>query len=78
MLKTDAKPLNIKEQLINDPVTDLTLVFRVTPAGEARLHLTGPNLPFGNRDFQFNSRGELVGTGTGVCPCKLDEFQKQS
>ncbi len=66
MLKRDGKTLKIKEQLINDPVTGLTLIFRVTPSGEARLHLSGESLPFGNRDFQFDENGELAGTGTGT------------
>jgi len=70
MLKPNAKTLKIKEQVINDALTDLMLIFRVTPSGEARLHLLGTNLPFGNRDFQFDVTGELVGTGTGLCPCK--------
>ena len=66
MIKPNAKTLNIKEQLIDDPVTGLMLIFRVTPSGEGRLHLSGSILPFGNRDFQFGSKGELVGTGTGL------------
>ena len=73
MLKRNAKTLKIKEQFINDAVTDLILIFRVTPSGEARLHISGSNLPYGNRDFQFNKDGELVGTGTGVCPCKIED-----
>ena len=73
MLKPHAKTLKIKEHLINDAVTDLMLIFRVTPSGEARLHISGSNLPYGNRDFQFNKDGELVGTGTGLCPCKIED-----
>lgn len=69
MLKQNAQTLCIKEQIINDPVTELTLIFRVTPSGEARLQLLGDNLLFGNRDFQFDRDGELVGTGTGVSNC---------
>ena len=70
MLKRNAKTLHLKEQVINDAVTDLLLIFKVTPSGEARLYLIGTNLPFGNRDFQFDENGELAGTGTGLCPCK--------
>lgn len=66
MLKVNGKTLQIKEQVINDLVTGLTLVFRITPSGEARLHLSGDNLPFGNRDFQFDSEGRLAGTSTGL------------
>ena len=68
MIKKNAKILKIKEQFINDPVTGLTLVFRVTPSGEARLHLLGDILPFGNRDFQFDKQGYEAGAGTGLCP----------
>jgi len=73
MLKWNPQTLKIKEQLINDAVTGLMLIFRVTPSGEARLHISGSNLPYGNRDFQFNKDGELVGTGTGLCPCKIED-----
>ena len=72
MLKLNAQTLKIKEQVINDAVTDLMLIFRVTPSGEARLHLTGTNLPFGNRDFQFDENGELAGTGTGLYSCRYE------
>lgn len=66
MLKPNAKDCKIKEQVINDVVSNLLLVFRVTPSGETRLSLMGNSLPYGNRDFQFVD-GELVGTGTGLC-----------
>ena len=69
MLKLNAQTLQIKEQLINDLVTGLTLIFRVTPNGEASLQLLGDNLPFENRDFQFDRDGRLTGTGTGVRSC---------
>jgi len=69
MLKQNAKTLHIKEQLIHDLVTGLTLVFRVAPDGESCIQLLGDNLPFGNRDFQFGKDGKLVGTGTGVRNC---------
>ncbi|MBA7648623.1 hypothetical protein ES703_56411 [subsurface metagenome] len=72
MLRQNAKTLKLKEQVINDVVTNLMLIFRVTPSGEPRLHLIGDNLPFGNRDFQFSKDGKLVGTGTGVYSCKFN------
>lgn len=65
MLKQNAKTVKIKEQLINDPVTGLTLIFRVTSVGEGRLHIIGDCLPFGNRDFMFDVDGVEAGTGTG-------------
>jgi hypothetical protein len=75
MLKRNAKTVKIKEQVINDLVTGLTLIFRVTPSGEARLHLLGDNLPFGNRDFQFDKNGKLAGTGMGVRCHDEDRFR---
>ncbi len=69
MLKSDAKILNIKEQLVNDEVTGLMLIFRVAPNGETRLHIVGESLLFGNRDFQFDKEGNLVGTGTACSDC---------
>jgi len=65
-LLPNSKTLNIKEQIIDDLVSGLTLVFRITPSGEARLHLLGDNLPLGNRDFQFDRSGELAGTGVSL------------
>ena len=70
MLKPKAKNLCIKEQVINDEVTGLMLILRVTPDGEARIHLLGAILPFGNRDFQFDRDGILAGTGTPLKVCK--------
>ena len=67
MLKPNAQTARIKEQFINDEVTGLLLIFRVTSSGEARLQLQGDILPYGNRDFQFDMNGELAGTGTGLC-----------
>ena len=72
MLKRNGQTCKIKEQYIIDPVTELTLVFRVTPQSEAGLHLLGDSLPLSNRDFQFNEGGTLVGTGTGVCADKCN------
>jgi hypothetical protein len=56
------KTLKIKEQIINDPVTGLILIFRLTPKGkEPRLHIIGDILPFGNRDFQRFKKTDLRG-----------------
>ena len=73
MLRHNARYVKIKEQVINDRATGLMIVFRVTPSCEPRLHLIGDILPFGNRDFQFNKHGDLVGTGTGLSECGIVE-----
>jgi len=70
MIKPDAKTLHIKEQIINDQVTGITIILRVTPNGEARIHLLCDSIPFGNRDFQFDKEGLLVGTGTSCSDCQ--------
>jgi hypothetical protein len=75
MGKLNIKTIEIKEQIINDETTGLMLIFSASPTGqESRLQLIGECLPFGNRDYQFNRKGELVGTGTGLdgCECKDD------
>ena len=60
-----ARHLRIKEQMINDEASGLLLILSVAPSGrEYRIQLVGDYLPFGNRDFQFNQDGELVGRGT--------------
>ncbi len=69
MLKRDAKTLSIKEQVINDLATGLTIFLRVTPDGEARIEISGDILPFGNRSLQFDVDGRLAGTGTSVGSC---------
>lgn len=77
MLPENAGVTKIKEQIINDPATSLTLIFRLTPSGESRLRLLSDILPFGNRDFQFGTDGELVGTGTGTCGYGIREEENE-
>ena len=67
--RDDGRIVKIKEQVIRDLPTGLTIIFRAVSSGEGRMHLKGSTLPFGNRDFQFGSDGELVGTGTGLTDC---------
>lgn len=66
--------VGIEEQVVDDSeVSGLTLTFWRTPSGEGRLRITG-DLPYGNRDFQFDCNGELAGTGTATgsaCPTSL-------
>lgn len=56
----------IREQVIADVVSGLTLTIWRTPDGEGRIRITGDDLPHGNRDLQFDSLGVLVGMGTAV------------
>ncbi len=65
-VKPNAKTAQVKEQIFEDLVTELTLVFSVRSDGGLRLTLCGDNLPFGNRDFIFSPDGEIGATGTGT------------
>jgi hypothetical protein len=64
----------LQEQVIEDSLASgLTLTIWRTPSGEGRIRVSG-DLPYGNRDFQFDSSGGLVGTGTSTvdaCPSPL-------
>ena len=66
----------IKEQIIEDLPSGLTIIFEVVSSGEGRMRLRGSNLPFGNRDFQFSSEGELEGTGTCLAGCGIYEEEE--
>lgn len=58
----------IREQIIEDPVSGLTLqvAFMQDDAdAPVRLRVFG-NLPYGNREFLFGPDGTLVGTGTAL------------
>jgi len=65
----------LQEQVIEDELASgLTLVVWRTSDGEGRIRVTGADLPYGNRDFQFDQSGALIGTGTSVadaCPSPL-------
>jgi hypothetical protein len=67
----DHQTVQIREQVIDDSgASGLTSAFWRVPDGEGRLRVTD-DLPFSNRDFQFDESGKLVGTCTGVagaCP----------
>ena len=73
MDKINDSLLVIKQQTIEDLPSGLTIIFEVVSSGEGRMRLRGSNLRFGNRDFQFDSNGELVGTGTGLAGCGIYE-----
>lgn len=56
--------MNIKEQVIKDLVTGLTLTFKKETTGGTLLHITGGILPHKNRDFTFSPNGDCDGRGT--------------
>ena len=66
-LKPDGQRWVVQEQIITDPVSELTIQFEVVPDPDApyRLRIFG-NVPFGNREFLFNVKGERSGAGTAL------------
>ncbi len=64
--KPNAKTIQLREQIIKDDVTGITIKIERTADGEGRLRLYG-QIAYGHRDFAFDSAGRLVGTGTGTC-----------
>lgn len=62
---------HIPEQIVDDPASGLSFQFEKAPDGEMVLHVFGVSLPCGNRQFNFDKDGKLVGRGTStVGPCK--------
>ena len=69
-LKPNAAQWSIKEQIIEDPASGLTLQFEVLPDGRSQLRVFGNSLPFGNREILFDHSGEEAAGGTFVGRCQ--------
>ena len=79
VLRQNARELRIVEQLIEDPISGLTIQFAVNPNDNtSRLRLFG-NLPCGNREFIFNYLGQEAGRGVALTDlCDLPNDQTES
>lgn len=70
-IKDGAKDWTVKEQIIEDPASGLTIQFEVMPSSTARFRLRiFGDLPFGNREILFDCEGQEAGSGTlttGLC-----------
>lgn len=66
-VKPNAGVCHIREQIIEDPLSGLTIQFELKPGSDApvRLKIFG-NLPHGNREILFNEKGEEAGAGTAL------------
>ena len=77
-IKPNGQSWVVREQVFDDPATGMTFQFEVTPDGEPRLRIFG-NVPFGNREFVFNTAGVKTGSGTatrGLCrPAWMTEIE---
>lgn len=71
-VKPNGQVLAIREQIIEDPVSGLTLQFEQYPDGssiKAKLTIYG-NVPYGSRELLFDAEGENAAAGTatsGAC-----------
>ena len=64
-IKPEGKLCLIREQIIEDPVSGLSLQFEVADDGTGRLLIYG-DLPYGNRQFVFDREGREAGAGTAL------------
>ena len=76
-IKPDGLPCNIREQIITDLVTGLTLQFETVDDGTARLRIYGDSLPFGNREIIFDKDGGEAGSGVALAgPCRASWLEE--
>ena len=64
-IKPNGGKCSIREQIIEDLASGLTLLFENTN-GRSRMVIAGKNLPYGNREILFDEDGREVGAGTAV------------
>lgn len=70
--KPDGTMCAIREQIIEDQASGLTIQFESMPGSDApvRMRIFADNLPYGNREILFDQDGREAGAGTflaGLC-----------
>ncbi len=71
-LKPNGSNVSLKEQIIEDLATGLTIQIEKKNNGTARLKIYG-DFEFGNREFIFDESGALGATGTAIVgSCKAN------
>lgn len=65
-VKPDGELCNIREQIIEDLVSELTFQFVRNESGTTTMRVIGASLPFGNREIFFTPEGEHDGGGSFV------------
>ena len=73
--KPNGGSITLREQIIEDPVSGLTIQIERCDDGEGRVRLWG-NIPFGNRDLAFDQEGRHVGAGTALRYCHRPSWLK--
>ena len=71
-LKPDGALCRVREQIIEDASSGLTLVFECDD-GRLRLLIAGKALPMGNREILFDEQGREAAAGT-----RAGEFRRPS
>ena len=71
-LKPDGASCRVREQIIEDAPSGLTLLFECD-GGRLRLLIAGKALPLGNREILFDEEGREAAAGTCV-----GEFRRPS
>ena len=66
----------IKEQIIEDQVSGLTLQFERCEEGTSCLRIYG-DLPFGNREIFFDAEGEKEGAGTSLVELRRPSWVRE-
>lgn len=64
-LKPNGAKCSIREQIVEDHASGLTLLFECVN-GRARLVIASKALPYGNREIVFDQDGNEAGAGTLV------------
>ena len=72
-LKPNGALCRIREQIIEDRASGLTLQFECIEDGRLRLVIAGDHIEVGNREILFDEHGREAGAGTLV-----GEFRKPS
>ena len=76
MINRKPRQFSVREQIIEDPVSGLTIQFLVMDNGMPKLIVFG-DLPYGNREFVFDEDGMEAGAGTVLtCPRRPNWIRK--
>lgn len=76
-VRPNAAQVTILEQIIEDPVSEISLQFERTDNGGTRLSLFGEKLKCGHRVLAFDCDGNFIGGGTHLRECPQPTFIRE-
>lgn len=76
-VKPNGSKCAIREQIIEDQATGLTLLFECD-RGSTRMVIAGKSLPHGNREILFDEDGREAGAGTQVGNFRRPSWLKEA